>query len=118
MNAPDNPQPQPPREGAARQSRPARRAPARKDTGWLKALLATSGLALTIIGSGLIARRDASSAAVAPAEATTPTLTLTLDPVPTAAAPSAASGVTLDAGSSRPARLVFPGAMTLSRSSR
>ncbi len=99
--------------GAARPSRQAR-----KSTGWLKTLLATSGVALTIIGSGLIAQRDASSGVVAPDGATTSTLTLTLDPVPTAAAPSAATGTALDAGSHRTARLVFPGAMTLSRSSR
>ena len=96
-------------------ARAARRAPARKDTGWLKTLLATSGVALTIIGSGLIAQRDASSATAAAASPAT-TTTLMLEPVPTAAAHSAATGATLDAG--RAAGLRFPGAMTLSRSSR
>lgn len=66
-----------------------------KRAGWLKVTLATSSLALTIAGMGLIAQREADQASVA---ALTPSagasISVDLQPIPTVMAPGSLTGLT------------------------
>lgn len=94
-----------------------------KRTGWLKVLLASGGIAVTVLGTGLIAQRDAAlDSATAVGTGRSGTVVLDLEPVPTAAAPGGGD-VQLNTSGSQGFRQSqagsgFPGALAQSRSSR
>lgn len=65
-----------------------------KRTGWLKVTLATGGIALTMLGTGLIAQREASQAGAADAVPDGGSFnTIELQPIPTVISPSSLAGM-------------------------
>lgn len=54
-----------------------------KRTGWLKVTLATGGVALTVLGTGMIAQREARQTSSAAPAATRPLVDVDLQPIPT-----------------------------------
>jgi len=99
----------------SRSNRPSKR------TGWLKVLLASAGIAVTVMGTGLIAQQDADATRVDVA-ADTGLATMNLEPVPTAAAPVRSAAQLNSSGAQGfrqlPTGSTFPGPMAQSRSSR